>query len=153
MSSDDLRPMEMLLPGTFHAYAHARRTRDETGRWPSVRVLARIAAGEGFALDASRDVRVQLALHAAGGLVVLLTATTLSVYKPWGPTPYGLRRLREQTTLPPMDVRVAPPAAAITTCGSAHGRPRWTCIIGFHALGLALLFVILHLCGVVPHHR
>lgn len=46
MSPDDLRPMEMLLPGTFHAYAHARRTRDETGRWPSVRVLARLAADE-----------------------------------------------------------------------------------------------------------
>jgi hypothetical protein len=36
----------MLLPGTLHAYAHARRTRDETGRWPSVRALARIAEDE-----------------------------------------------------------------------------------------------------------
>jgi hypothetical protein len=31
-------------------------------------------------------------LHAAGGLVVLLVAVVLSVYKPWGKTPYGRRR-------------------------------------------------------------
>lgn len=28
--------------------------------------------------------RIQLLVHAAGGLLVLLTATALSVYKPWG---------------------------------------------------------------------
>lgn len=42
----DLRPMEMLTPGVLHAYAHARQTRDETGRWPTVRALARIAQDE-----------------------------------------------------------------------------------------------------------
>ena len=31
-------------------------------------------------------------LHAAGGLVLLLVAVVLSVYKPWGKTPYGRRR-------------------------------------------------------------
>lgn len=31
-------------------------------------------------------------VHAAGGLVVLLVAVVLSVYKPWGKTPYGQRR-------------------------------------------------------------
>ncbi len=28
--------------------------------------------------------RIQLVVHAAGGLLVLFAATTLSVYKPWG---------------------------------------------------------------------
>ena len=28
--------------------------------------------------------RIQLLVHAAGGLLVLLTATVLSIYKPWG---------------------------------------------------------------------
>ena len=28
--------------------------------------------------------RIQLVLHAVGGLLVLLAATALSVYKPWG---------------------------------------------------------------------
>lgn len=36
--------------------------------------------------------RIQLLVHAAGGLLVLLTTTTLSVYKPWGRTPYGRRK-------------------------------------------------------------
>ena len=36
-------------------------------------------------------VRAQLVVHAAGGLLVLLTTTVLSFYKPWGKTPYGRR--------------------------------------------------------------
>ena len=36
--------------------------------------------------------RAQLLVHSGGGLVVLLAATALSVYKPWGRTPYGQRR-------------------------------------------------------------
>ncbi|MBA2538455.1 MAG: hypothetical protein H0V17_02365 [Deltaproteobacteria bacterium] len=36
--------------------------------------------------------RAQLVVHAAGGLVILLIATVLSIYKPWGKTRYGRRR-------------------------------------------------------------
>ena len=36
--------------------------------------------------------RVSLAAHAAGGLLVLLVATTLAVYKPRGMTRYGWRK-------------------------------------------------------------
>jgi hypothetical protein len=42
-------------------------------------------------------VRVQLLVHAAGGLVVLLAITVLSIYKPWGKTAYG-RRKTDQTS-------------------------------------------------------
>ena len=35
-------------------------------------------------------------VHAGGGLLVLLAATTLSVYKPWGRTRYGRRKQRER---------------------------------------------------------
>ena len=38
------------------------------------------------------QLKTQLVVHAAGGLVVLLVATTLSVVKPWGKTPYGRRK-------------------------------------------------------------
>lgn len=34
-------------------------------------------------------------VHAGGGLLVLLLAVVLSVYKPWGRTRYGLRRREE----------------------------------------------------------
>ncbi|HEY5927058.1 MAG TPA: hypothetical protein VIV11_35465 [Kofleriaceae bacterium] len=36
--------------------------------------------------------RTQMVVHAAGGLVILLVATALSIYKPWGKTRYGRRR-------------------------------------------------------------
>lgn len=37
---------------------------------------------------------VQLAVHAAGGLLVLLAITTISVFKPWGLTEYGNKKLK-----------------------------------------------------------
>jgi hypothetical protein len=36
---------------------------------------------------------MQLAVAAGAGLLVLLTTTTLGVYKPWGKTGYGRRTL------------------------------------------------------------
>ena len=38
-------------------------------------------------------------LHAAAGLLLLLVAVTLSVYKPRGMTPYGRRKQHEQRTM------------------------------------------------------
>jgi hypothetical protein len=40
--------------------------------------------------------RTQLVVHAGGGLLVLLAATALSVYKPWGRTRYGQRKQHER---------------------------------------------------------
>ena len=52
---------------------------------------------------------IQLAVHAAGGLLVLLVITALSVYKPWGLTRYGQRKqqeLRDQTRRSPQTVEI-----------------------------------------------
>lgn len=38
------------------------------------------------------QLKTHLVVHAAGGAVVLLAATTLSVFKPWGKTSWGRRR-------------------------------------------------------------
>jgi hypothetical protein len=43
-----------------------------------------------------RAAGIELALHAAAGLLVLLVPTALSVYKPRGVTPYGRRKQQEQ---------------------------------------------------------
>jgi hypothetical protein len=43
------------------------------------------------------DLPLRLVIHAVGGLLLLLTATVLSVYKPWGKTGYG-RGSRAGTT-------------------------------------------------------
>lgn len=45
-----------------------------------------------------RGPRISLVVHAAGGLVVLLAATALGVYKPRGMTRYGRREEHEQNT-------------------------------------------------------
>lgn len=94
-----------------------------------------------------RLLRIQLVAHAVGGLLMLCVATVLSVYKPWGMTPYGLRKQHERRDVvlaglpfsPKFDVEVIPRAATKT--------PRWVYVVGIHAAGLALLFLIVHLTG------
>jgi len=44
--------------------------------------------------------RMELVVHAGGGLLVLLVITTLSVFKPWGLTRYGQRKLQERCNTP-----------------------------------------------------
>jgi hypothetical protein len=107
-------------------------------------------------------------IHAGGGLLVLLTATTLSVYKPWGRTQYGRRKQRERHK------EVATDSTAITSAtrnrGDTHmadlpshpdsnydtgagpdrasttSSPWGRCVL-LGTIGLFLLFVILHLAG------
>lgn len=53
---------------------------------------ARLAAATTMCCDDLRAAGIQLAVHAAGGLVVLLIPAVLSVYKPPGMTRYGWRK-------------------------------------------------------------
>ena len=48
-----------------------------------------------------REPRIQLAVAAGAGLLVLLVATTLAVYKPRGLTPYGWRKQQEEHAVSP----------------------------------------------------
>jgi len=54
--------------------------------------MSRIAAEATWSGADFHVLRIQLLVHAAGGLVVLLTITALSVFKPWGMTSYGRSR-------------------------------------------------------------
>jgi hypothetical protein len=54
--------------------------------------MAGIAAEATLSSADFRTLRIPLIVHAGGGLLVLLTATTLSIYKPWGRTRYGQRK-------------------------------------------------------------
>src|SRR5712691_11299758 len=58
--------------------------------------LADVAAQTTFSSADLVGLRTSLVLHAGGGLLVLLTAATLAVYKPQGMTRYGVRKQREQ---------------------------------------------------------
>lgn len=80
-----------------------------------------------------RPLRIQLVGDASAALFVLFMTTMLSVYKPWGLTPYGIRRQYEKAPIAPRAVpgRRAP-AAKYLLLG----------IIGFLAAVL-----LLHLAG------
>lgn len=90
----------------------------------------------------SADFRPEL-IHAGGGLLVLLAITALSVFKPWGMTPWGRRVSQSDSPARPSEAAVLAREPALTT-----GTPFWVRVVGIHAIGLALLFVIiLHLTG------
>ncbi|MGH7887792.1 MAG: hypothetical protein ACREPG_07995 [Candidatus Binatia bacterium] len=94
-----------------------------------------------FATD-FRALRIQLVVHAAGGLLVLLAVTALSVLKPWGMTSYGRRQVSQPDLPCPSDN-----ASSVRDLIFPTSTPRWVRVVGIHAIGLVLLFVILHLTG------
>lgn len=68
------------------------------GHLPAVRHAADLAAQPATSLADMGMLPTQLVVHAAGGMVVLLAITALSVFKPWGLTPLGRRARVEMTT-------------------------------------------------------
>jgi hypothetical protein len=56
---------------------------------------ARLAAETALSRADLRAAGLQLVVHSAGGLLVLLVPEVLSVYKPWGRTQYGRRKQLE----------------------------------------------------------
>lgn len=108
-----------------------------------MRDVSRMAQGT---MLSSADFRPDL-IHASGGLLVLFAAMTLSVFKPWGMTPYGRRRVSSP--------RTSREAALLREPALVSGRPQWARIVRIHvahAIVLGLLFVaILHLTGL--HHH
>lgn len=102
-----------------------------------------------------RQMRVELLVHAIGGMLVLLSATILSVYKPWGKTRFGKRKLQEQRI-----IAVAGPSMPDSGTVSdekivrrpADGIPRWAYVVSIHAAGIAVIVIVLHVAGVLGSH-
>jgi hypothetical protein len=94
----------------------------------------------------------QLVVHAAGGLLVLLVPTILSVYKPRGLTPYGQRMQQSHLAQrpapdPSSNFGARPSGEAITI------RLRRAYVFGFIVIVAAVHMVILHLAsGGLSHH-
>lgn len=86
-------------------------------------------------------------LHAGVGVLVLLVIEVLNLYKPPGMTPYGLRKQYERRGV--MLVSLPSPPASDVEARLAAGikTPRWVYVVGIHAIGLAVLFVVVHLTG------
>lgn len=100
----------------------------------TVNRMARIAVETSLSGGDHHRMRMQLVVHAAGGLLVLLTTTVLSIYKPWGRTPYGRRKQRELAAMVPTDVPTQP----------ASGSGRY---VLFAIIALLVLMIVLHLLG------
>jgi hypothetical protein len=90
-----------------------------------------------------RALQIRLVFDAGLALVVLLAATTLSVYKPWGRTPYGQRKERDERALSSVATAAAPNRDWIT------GRS-WPYALAI--IVLLLVVVVLHLTGIVGGH-
>jgi hypothetical protein len=90
---------------------------------PRVSEMAVRAAESALASGDYGQQRVALVIHAAGGLAMLLTATVLSVFKPWGKTAHGK--------------------------GEPGARKRYLLIGAAIALGI---IVALHISGGAPRH-
>jgi len=82
--------------------------------------------------DELRNLSQSPVLHSGGGLLVLLVNTTLSVYKPWGRTRYGLRKQHEQFE-------------GLSSNLITSTRERWGRYILLGIISLFLLFLVLHL--------
>jgi hypothetical protein len=74
------------------------------GHMRAVTSMSGIAAETTLGATDFRAQRIHLVVHAGGGLVVLLAATVLAIYKPWGMTPYGRRKQHERRAASPADV-------------------------------------------------
>jgi hypothetical protein len=99
--------------------------------------VAGIAAQTTLAAGDLRQLRFQLVGDACAALFVLVVTTALSVYKPWGMTSYGLRKLNEETAgyRPPSTRQLAP----------------WGRYVVFGIIALVLLVLLLHLAGIGLH--
>ncbi len=113
------------------------------GHMQAVSRMSRLATDATFTAGDFRAERIQLFVHAAGGLFVLLAVTAISVFKPWGLTAYGRRHL-SKSAVPRRSSEEAEPTR-ITVFPTR--KARWSRIIGVHAIALFLLFVFLHLAG------
>jgi hypothetical protein len=99
--------------------------------------VAAVAAQTTLATGDLRQLRIQLVGDACAALFVLLVTTTLSVYKPWGMTSYGLRKQNEAT--------------AAWAPASSRRVARWGRYVLLGIIGLALLVLLLHLAGIGLH--
>jgi len=111
---------------------------------PTVSFFARVAAETDSAdVGGLRGALRGELLHAGVGLLVLLVIEVLNVYKPQGKTAYGRRRVSQVA----LSSRFTEDARWGQGRGSTTRTPRWVQVVWIHAIGLAVLFVIMHLTG------
>jgi hypothetical protein len=125
-------------------------------KMPLIGYAARRAAETTSSSVDLHTVGIQLAVHATGGMLVLLVITALSVYKPWGLTRYGQRKQQERRdeprrSLPAVGVK-AMPGREKETIGDGLSRAlRVSLAAGVGALVVAV-HISMYLTGHGFHH-
>lgn len=118
--------------------------------------LADAAREQSMSIGDHRGLQIQLVGDAIAALVLLLVATTLSVYKPWGMTAYGRRKQAKLAKSQADQIAVAAPIMRPSLGAAAEPSiktPRWVYVVGIHAIGLTILFLVFHLLGGgLPNH-
>ena len=119
----------------------------------AAKLVSGIAAGT-LRSVALAQVGTQLLAVASVAILLLLVVTALSVYKPWGLSPYGRRKqleLRERlggTRLMPTSMMLPDPVYGTPADGLPVGLKAFMAVIGV----LVAAFVVLHLTGHSLHH-
>ena len=96
--------------------------------------VARVAATTALSSADLGRPRMELVVHAAGGLLVLLVITILSVFKPWGFTRYGRRNCRSGVNYRSNLDKVTPARSGLNSSSAVIGvlvavfcaAPRWS---------------------------
>lgn len=106
------------------------------------RQMAGVAADPVVDVEAVRN--ASPVVHSVLAILLLIAATVLGVYKPFGLTPYGVRqRDADRQTVPPAVLTSSGPASAV----DPFTPTRWTYLFAIIAIGFVLLFVLLHFIG------
>jgi hypothetical protein len=111
------------------------------------RQMAQVAADPVVDLSVVRN--ASPLVHAILALFLLLIATVLGVYKPFGLTPYG-RRDQDERQQAFLSASVAPVVTGPATDTSST--PRWMYLSAIVAIGIILLFLVLHFSGSAFRH-
>jgi hypothetical protein len=126
-------------------------------KMPLIGSAARRAADMTLSSADLHGAAMPLVVHAAGGILVLLVVTILSVYKPWGLTPYGRRKHQERQYEPTRSVQTVGVEAVsdLDDQTASAGRPRGFKIALAASIGVFLVAAHLaaHLTGHGFHHR
>lgn len=105
--------------------------------------MASVAAETTLAVDDFRGLRIQLVGDAIAAIVVLLVATSLSIIKPQGLTPYGRKHDGQSGDAEPGRGR-----------GLTAGTPGWVKAFGVIVVALIVVVIIKHLSdGGLGHHH
>jgi hypothetical protein len=111
--------------------------------------LAAVVAQTTLSGGEVRGLQIKLLVNAGAALLVLLVATTLSVYKPWGTTRYGRRKQQQERreTLGERSLPAPPALPDPENVTTGDGLAIGIIIILALVVVLVAAFVVLHLTG------